>query len=143
MPTSSDQVVGGPGKEVDKLIRRCDLLEDRARRAEHTPRLARRQLGQLFVRDLAYELPGDRPPVFELRAVVQPLPDLRTRYLRGSDVLHEVVDSGGPRPVQPGLEVLDADANVGAQARLGDVARRGGEVDQVRGADVDVGTLLA
>src|SRR3954464_6082366 len=72
-----DEVVGRPGQEVDKLVCRCDLLEYRARRAEHAAVLVCRQLGELLVRDLADELLGDGAAVFELGAVVQPLPDLR------------------------------------------------------------------
>ena len=63
------------------------------------------------------EVAGDRPPVVELDAVAQPLPDLAAGDLGGGGVLHQVVDADRAEPAQPRLEVADADADVGAHAR--------------------------
>ena len=72
------------------------------------------------------------------RAVVQPLPHLGAGDLRGRGVLHQVVDADRAGAAQPGLEVLDADADVRPQAGLGDLTRRPRDVEQLLGGDVDV-----
>ena len=78
----------------------------------------------------------------DLAAVVEhalgradPLPDLRARDLGGGGVLHQVEDRHAALPAQPGADVLDPDADVVAQARLGD-RLLGLELEQVRGDDV-------
>ena len=50
------------------------------------------------------------------RPLLDPLPDLRARDLRGGGVFHQVVDRGGADAAQPGVEVADADGDVRAQA---------------------------
>ena len=71
-------------------------------------------------------------PVGELDLVVQPLPDLGPGDLRRCGVLHQVVDGDRAAAAKPGLQVLDADADVVAQPGLGDLARRRGDVEQLR-----------
>ena len=69
------------------------------------------------------ELRGHRLARVERHAVERPLPDLRARDLGRRGVLHEVVDRGCTVAAEPRLEVLDADADVVAQALLGALAR--------------------
>ena len=57
--------------------------------------------------------------VVELGRQIQPLPDLRARNFRRRGVLHEIVERDGAAAAQPGLDILHADADVLAQARLG------------------------
>ena len=64
-------------------------------------------------------------------AVVEPLPDLRARDLRGGGVLHEVVDRRGADTLEPGGDVADPDGDVRTNARLGDLAGRRDDVQQV------------
>ena len=71
-------------------------------------------------------------------AVAQPLPDLRAGDLGRRGVLHEVEDRRRADTVQPRRDVLDADADVLAQARLGDVAGCGADVEQRRRVGLDV-----
>ncbi len=100
-----------------------DLLEDFARLAVHR-----------LVRKLGHDLEDDALHVGALDApVVDPLPDLRTRDLRGRSVLHEVVDRRRADALQPGGDVPDADGDIGAHSGLGDVAGRRGHVEQIGG----------
>ena len=77
-------------------------------------------------------------PVLELRAVVDPLPDLGARDLGGGGVLHQRVDRGGTATREPERDVLEADVDVGAQPGLGDPPRCRAEVLELRGGDVHV-----
>ena len=52
-----------------------------------------------------------------MRVVMNPLPDLRARDLRGGGVFHQVVDAARSRCREPGLEVVHADVDVVPQAR--------------------------
>src|SRR3989441_12493880 len=55
----------------------------------------------------------------ERRAMVDPLPHLGSCDLRRRSIFHEVVESGGPRPAEPRLEVLNPDADVRSEAGFG------------------------
>src|SRR3954447_7113407 len=88
-PGSGEPIVGREGQELDELVARGDLLED-------LPCLvvALAELRDLLVRHLLDLVARDL-------AVVEPLPDLRTRDLRGRRILHQVEDRDGARPAQP------------------------------------------
>src|SRR3979411_852811 len=66
---------------------------------------------------------------------MDPLPDLGAGDLSGGGVLHQVVDGRGAIASQPGLDVLDAHADVEAQSGLCDGTVRHRHVDQLRRAD--------
>src|SRR2546429_8827919 len=70
-----------------------------------------------------------------------PLPYLRARDLRGGCVLHEVVDSGGSSSAKPRRDVLDSDAHVRAQARVGDRAAGDAHVEELRRGHLDLRPL--
>src|ERR1700745_565006 len=70
-----------------------------------------------------------------------PLPDLRPRDLGCGHVLHEVVDRGRPDAAQPRFDVLDSDADVHAQAVLGDGPAWHTNVGQLLRLDDDVRPL--
>ena len=93
---------------------------------------------QLLGEHRAEELGVDLAAVVEhaVRAV-DPLPDLAAGDLGGGGVLHQVVDRHAAVAAEPGAEVLDADVDVGAQARLGD-RPLGHEGQQVLRRDGDV-----
>ena len=76
-------------------------------------------------------------------AVVDPLPDLAARDLHRRGVLQLVVEDDGAAAAEPEGEVLEADADVGAQTRLGHLARGRGQIHQrLRvGDDVVAATL--
>src|SRR3954452_13689959 len=146
---SVQPLVRGEREELDELVsRQGHGLEDLARFLG--PALAleplvvadlRPDLLELRGLQLAHELRRDRPPVLQLDAVADPLPDLRARDLRGRRVLHEAVDRRRAVAAQPRRDVLDADVDVVAQPLLGDRARRRGEVEQLVAAHLDVGAL--
>src|SRR3954447_21076782 len=83
-PGSGEAIVGREGQELDELVAGGDLLED-------LPRLvvALAELRDLFVRH-PLDLVARDP------AVMEPLPDLRTRDLGGCRVLHHVEDRDRP-----------------------------------------------
>ena len=56
--------------------------------------------------------------------MVHPLPNLAARNLRRRGVLHEIVDGNAAQPTEPGFDVLEADADVAAQPRFGDLTAR-------------------
>src|SRR5207237_5083835 len=60
--------------------------------------------------------------------------------LRGRGVLHQVVDGGRADSVEPRGDVLDADGDVQADPVLRDLARCGGDVEQIGGGN---GNLLS
>src|SRR5581483_9085688 len=57
--------------------------------------------------------------VGERRAEMELLPDLRAADLGGGGILHEVIERHRAAAAQPRLDVLDADPDVLAKARLG------------------------
>src|SRR3954453_13667691 len=140
---SGHPLVGGQGEEIGVLVGQRRLDEQRpgvvppalggagvpARRRDPPPLLGAEPLD---------ELAGPRLAVGEPDAVVQPLPHLAAGDLRGGGVLHEVVDADRARAAQPRLQVLDADADVAAQAGLGALAGRRPDVEHLLGGDRDV-----
>jgi hypothetical protein len=62
---------------------------------------------------------------------VDPLPELGAGDFRGSSVFHQVVDRGGAGSLQPGVEVLQGDADVGADAGLGYLTAGDGEISKL------------
>ncbi len=115
-------------EELDEDVAQRDLPED-------VPRLAIDGL----VRKLRHHLADDPLDVGALDAAVpNPLPDLRAGDLGGGGVLHEVVDRGGADPLEPRCDVADPDGDVRADARLGDLAGRCLDVQQVRRPRRDV-----
>src|SRR5665213_454140 len=118
--------VRGQGQELDELIAARDGVEQLARLL-----VAGAELGDLLV--------GHRADVLAREAaLVDPLPDLCARDLRRRGVLHQVEDRDGAGAAQPGLDVLDRDGDVVAQALLGDLARGRGDVEQRGGVGDDV-----
>ena len=63
-------------------------------------------------------------PLVALRAVPDPLPQLRARDLGRGRVFHEVVDRRRAGAGEPRLEVAQADVDVEPHARLGDRSTR-------------------
>ena len=90
---------------------------------------------------LAHEVSGDARSFLQGHAVIDPLPHLRPRDLCGCRVLHEVVDRRCACPTKPRGDVLDADAHVRPQARLGDRPARDSHVEQLFRRGVDLGAL--
>src|SRR5436190_15682360 len=87
-----------------------------------------------FTNALLHERFRDGPAVVQRRAMFDPLPDLRARDLGGGGVFHQVVDRHSALTAEPRLEILDADANVVAEAGVGArTARRLDERGGVRG----------
>src|SRR3712207_4062715 len=143
---SRHALVGRQGQEVGVLVGHRHLQEQRA---GVVPAAGGEGVAaglgdglHLLVGDALDQLAGDRLTVRELHPVVQPLPDLAAGDLRGGGVLHEVVDDDGAGAPQPRLDVLDADADVAAQARLGDLTGGGADVEQLLGRDLRVLALL-
>ena len=56
------------------------------------------------------------------RGLMHPLPDLRAGNFRRGGVFHQIVKRHATQSAEPGFEILNADANVPAQAVLGDGA---------------------
>ncbi len=107
-------------RKSTKTSREADLLEDLARLAY-----------TCSSGSSAIDLADDPLDVGALDAtVVDPLPDLRARDLGGRGVLHQVVDRRGADALEPGRDVADPDGDVRAHARLGDLARRRGDVQR-------------
>ena len=104
----------------------------------HRARVGVRQLRQLLVAHLLVERAVDRAPVGKLRAVGDPLPELRARDLGGGGVLHQVEDRDRAVAVDPRREVLQRDADVVAHAVLGDGAARHARVWQLRRRHADL-----
>src|SRR5438132_12290635 len=139
-------VVGGDCEELSELWRERDPFEDLTRLVVATLReeiaadrgLDLRELLALYV---AHELRGHVRSFGERYAVVDPLPDLRPRDLRGRGVLHEVVDRGGAGSAKPRRDVLDSDAHVRSQPCVSDRPARDPHVEQLLRGDVDLRTL--
>src|SRR5262245_1997399 len=143
-----DMLVGGECQELDEVGVQRDLLEElrglgEAALTEYP--LAERlfELDKFLALDLLDERARDGSPVGETRPVSDPLPDLRARDLRSGGVLHQVIDRCGARAAQPGSNVLDADADVAAQAGLGDLPAGDGRVQQILGLGRHIRPLLA
>src|SRR5437763_1288734 len=62
--------------------------------------------------------------IVQRRAMPDPLPDLRARDFCRGRILHQVVDRNGALTAEPGLQILNADADIVAQARVGPRAAR-------------------
>src|SRR5207237_1764578 len=73
----------------------------------------------LFFKRAFEEFWRDDNAAFQFGLVLDPLPDLRARNLRGRGVLHQIVDRHRAAPAQPGLDVLHADTDVEAETLLG------------------------
>ena len=73
-------------------------------------------LFQLLPDDFKTELRGHDAPVGKLRAVSDPLPQLRPADFRSRGVLHQVVDRNASPAPEPRFNVLDPDRNIGPQA---------------------------
>src|SRR5690606_17944814 len=69
---------------------------------------------------------------------LDPLPELRAADLRGRGVLHQTEYRNRSPATEPRLQVPQRDGDVHPQPRLGNVARRGCDVEQVSGAHRDV-----
>ena len=66
------------------------------------------------------------------------MPDLRASDLGGGGVLHQVEDGDRAVAAQPGREVLQRDADVVADAPLGDLAVGNTRIQELGGGDLDV-----
>ena len=98
--------------------------------------------GRYAPRACAARRPRPRSTCASLDAAVpDPLPDLRAGDLGGGGVLHQVVDRRRAGPGEPGADVLDADRDVQSHAVVRHVARRRGDVQQLRGGDRHVVAL--
>src|SRR5215472_3122248 len=71
--------------------------------------------------------------------MVNPLPDLRPGDLDGGSIFHQVVDGNAAGTAQPGLQVLQTDTDVVAQACFGDLSSWDGQ--EVAGCYMHIFTL--
>src|SRR5688572_1461322 len=90
-------VVCRQGQELFERRLRDEAREQRTRFTEAPARVAigadRRSYElDLFVEDTSEELRRNRAAILEPRAVMNPLPELRPRDLRGGRVLHQVIE---------------------------------------------------
>src|SRR5664280_250548 len=138
----SDLLVQRQCQEFGELVLGAHLREDRCSPVELAGEAVGLDLRQLLGHQLPDEIARDLAAVVEhaLRAA-DPLPDLRAADLGRRRVFHEVVDRHAAVAREPCAEVVDAHADVHAQARFGD-RRLGPEVEQVGGLDRDLGLLL-
>src|ERR1044072_1578324 len=113
-------VVCGQGQELGELLAERHLLEDFA---GVVPAPAVAQPFQLRVLD------GVNVTLVDL-AVAHPLPDLGARDLGRGSVLHQVVDGDRADASQPGLQLLETDADVVLDPGLGDLAARHRDVEE-------------
>ena len=89
------------------------------RTARH--RFRRRSPGQLLLqRAHAKPLDRDGLAITGMRTVVAPTARSGRGDLGGGGIFHQVIERHAALPAQPGLQVLDADTDVVAQALLGD-----------------------
>src|SRR5579871_2318126 len=73
--------------------------------------------------------------------MVDPLPDLRSGDLSRGRILHQIEDGCSTRAAQPGLDVLEANRDVVAQASFSDLALGYAQVEQLVRVDRDLGAL--
>src|SRR5436305_867080 len=104
------------GSGLLRAVRRVLLMpwpaEGDAAAGEGVFAVGRLRLRQRLVRDPPQQVGCVLPPLGQRRAMPGPLPDPRAGDLGGRRVLHQVVDRRGAVAPQPGLDVLDADADV-------------------------------
>src|SRR5207248_6513479 len=127
-------------QELDELLAQGDLIEQVAGDFEAVARRGA-DLGQLLLLELAHQLASDVSAVIQGCTVVDPLPDLRARDLGGGGVFHQIENGCSTRASQPGLDVLDANADVAPDAGFGDLAAWHAQVEQLTAFDRDFGTL--
>src|SRR5215831_10214435 len=82
----------------------------------------------------------DLPAIIQVRAVMNPLPELRSADLRGRGILHQVKERHAARAPQPRFQVAEPDRYVLAQPGLRDIAR--GSLEQVSRGGAKIGKLL-
>src|SRR4030095_1688280 len=80
------------------------------------------QGGDLLISYGLVKVPVDGPTIGKICSLVYPLPDLSARNLRGGGVFHQVVDSRCSNAVEPGVQVLQGDADVCGQAGQGNLS---------------------
>src|SRR5579875_1245658 len=123
-PVPAQQLHRRQRQELLEVVRRRELSEQRHGLAEAAAVVG---LGADLAAH-ALHLLGDEPveqrrrrllSVRERDPVMHPLPHLRAADLRGRSILHEIVEWHGALAAQPRFDVLDADADIEAQARLG------------------------
>src|SRR5215218_11515962 len=129
--------IGGDGEEGGELLGHHQSIQDLSRFAETTA-AGPAELVELLVKDLGIALARDRLAIFRGRAVVDPLPELSTGDFRGGGVLHQVVDRRGTGSLQPGIEILQGDADVGAEPGLGYLTTGNGEIGKLCRFDLGV-----
>src|SRR5947207_3216431 len=101
---SGNQFIKEPGR-----LREPPMLE-----ALLTP--FRSAAAQFFLDQKAHERQRDFTAIIKDSArVMDPLPDLRARDLRGGSVLHQIVKGHAAQAAEPGLEILNANADIGSE----------------------------
>src|SRR5689334_20078807 len=117
--------IAGQGQEIHVVVGRRDALEKSGGLlvAAGAPGCVTQQgfyARKLLRHEFLHELATYLATVLEhAPGTANPLPDLGTRYLCRRSILHQVVDRHAAIAGEPGADVLDADADVAAQARLG------------------------
>src|SRR5256885_3279331 len=126
---SVEALVRRGGEEFREVLGEDEAVEDLGRFAEPA---AASELPELLVADLPVEVGRRRAPVVEPGLVLGPLPELGAGDLGGGRVLHQVEDGGGAVAHEPGVEVLQGDVDVVAEARFGNRAARHFRVRELR-----------
>src|SRR5688572_28084243 len=122
----AEPLVGRQGQEFDVLVAGDELREEprrllvagrlpavRTDQRLHARELLRQQLAEQLYRHLASVIEN-------ALGAADPLPDLRAYDFRSRSVFHQVEDRDAAVAGQPRADVLDADADIVAQPRLGD-----------------------
>src|SRR5262249_55442273 len=109
--------IRGQGQELDELSGEHQAVQD-LRRFLVPPRSPLGQAGDLGVARAPVQVLGRGAAIVQLRALVDPLPELRAGDLRRRRVFHEVVDGRSAVLQEPGVEVLEGHVDVQPEAGL-------------------------
>src|SRR3954463_2401996 len=126
-----DVIISHGGEEFWEIGAGHQLLKDASSRFHS----GSSRLGLLLLDQECDQLFGYGAAIGQLRAVLYPLPDLRTANLGGSGVFHQVVNGNATRAAEPGLEILQSHIDVPAQTLKSDFPFRNRE--EVFGGDGD------
>src|SRR5919202_228725 len=134
--TSSIQVlVRRQGQEGHELIAERQPIQN-LRRLTVAPGFSAAKLAELFVPDLLVECLSEWTPIVQSGMMVHPLPELRARDFGGGCILHQIEDRRRPVAEQPGVQVLQADADVVAHTAFGDLTSRHVRIHQLLPGDL-------
>src|ERR1700730_10929969 len=130
LPGLVDVLVGGQGQELNERIFGHNFIKYPGGRLKRPLCIllftkGSFELCQFIMHKCAEQLNRHFASIvqYTLR-MVNPLPDLRTRNLDGSSILHQVKDGDAAGATQPGLKVLQTNADIIAQTGLSDCALR-------------------